>query len=246
MKVRRLLTIGLFLIVLAGCQDPRKADLDLFNQANAAYKKGDYQTAAKLYQKIGDSGVASEQIYYNLGNAHMKAGQLGRAMVAYERALRLKPRDSDLKANVEFAKSRIQTPEPDGPSSGIFIHLKEVTLDEIVVILTAVVIAISIFILAGLFLRWRFRKTALAIGLLTLVFVFHLFALLAKIDDLADRAVILAQTDVKYEPESAATTHFTASEGWKVRILKESSGWVKVERPDGLEGWVPKEKIERI
>jgi tetratricopeptide (TPR) repeat protein len=236
----------LLLVFAAGCHDPRKTDLDTFNKANTVYKQGDYKAAIKLYEEIVVSGYVSPAVYYNLGNAYMKSGQLGRSLVTYERALRLQPRDSDLKANVTFARNRIQTPEPEAVKKSIFPHLKEVTMDEIVLILTVLIVGISVLFLAGLFLQWRFRKTAFLMSILAAVFVFHLFALFAKIEDLRDRAIILSTADVKYEPEETATTHFSASEGWKVRVLKESSGWVKIERPDGLAGWVPKEKVERI
>ncbi len=248
MNVRNLIIVlGLATMVLAGCHPSGKADpSDTFNKANAAYKKGDYKGAIKLYQEITAAGLASEALYYNLGNAFVKDGQLGHAVVAYERAARLYPRDSDLKANIAFARGMIDPPEPEGVKSGIFIHLKEVTLNEIVMILVVVGLGVSALFLAGLFLQWRFRKTALLMALLTAVFVFHVFALLTKIEDLRDRAVVLSTVDAKYEPEGNATTHFTAGEGWKLRVLKESSGWVKVQRADGLEGWVPKDKVERI
>jgi tetratricopeptide (TPR) repeat protein len=245
-RTRILSAACIWLVFLMGCHDSRKADLDTFNKANTAYKQGDYKASIKLYEEIIGSGLTSEAVYYNLGNVYMKAGQLGRAIAAYERALRLQPRDSDLKANLAFAKNKIQTPEPEPAKSNVFIHLNEVTLDEIVIILIILGIGISILFLAGLFLQWRFKKTALLISILTVIFIFHVFALLAKIDDLHDRAIMLSTVDVKYEPEDNATTHFTASEGWKVRVLKESAGWEKIERSDGLEGWVPKEKIEKI
>jgi tetratricopeptide (TPR) repeat protein len=241
------MALALLVMVLAGCHPSGKTNpADTFSKANAAYKKGDFKGAIKLYQEITVSGFASEALYYNLGNAFMKDGQLGRAITSYERAARLYPRDSDLKANIAFARGMVDPPEPQGAKEGIFVHLKEITLNEIVMILVVAGLGISAFFLAGLFLNWRFRKTAFLMVLLSVVFVFHIFALLAKIEDQRDRAVVLSAVDARYEPEEAATTHFIAGEGWKVRVLKESSGWIKVQRADGLEGWVPEEKIERI
>jgi tetratricopeptide (TPR) repeat protein len=243
---RRLInSIFLCLLVCAGCQDARKAEVETFNKANAAYKQGEYKGAIELYKKIIAHGLTSQQLQYNLGNAYMKDGQLGRAITAYERALRLQPRESDLKANLAFAKNRIESPEPQGPKS-LFPHLQMITLDEIVMILAMIGVGITVLILVGLFSQWRFRKTAFFITVLGVVFAFHIFALLAKIDDLRDRAVVVATGEVRYEPEENATAHFTAYEGWKVRVLKESGGWIKVERPDGLQGWMPSDRLEKI
>ncbi len=236
--------------ILIGCSHHHPVDaVALFNKANAAYKNGDYKSAVESYQKIVDAGLASVEVYYNLGNCFMKENQLGHAIVWYERALRLQPRDSDVRANWAYAKGMIKNPEPAEPKTferRLFVHLSSVTTDEIVVILAVVLAGISALVLIGLFLGWRFQKTAILIGLFSLVFVFHLFAFFAKIDTLQDRAIILSSAEVKYEPEEKSTTHFTAYEGWKVRVLKESSGWVKIKRPDGLQGWVPRDKLEWI
>ena len=237
-------------LVLAGCDHHHPVNtVELFNKGNAAYKSGDYKSAAELYQTIVNAGFASEALYYNLGNCFMKEGQIGGAVLWYERALRLQPRDGDLRSNMSYAEGMIKNPEPEETknfSSRLFIHLKGVTLDEIVVILTVLLAGVSVLILAGLFLKWKFKKTVAVVGLLSLLFIFHIFALFAKIDSLQDRAIIISSTEVKYEPEEKATTYFTAYEGWKVRYLKESSGWAKIERPDGLQGWIPKDKLERI
>ena len=40
--------------------------------------------------------------------------------------------------------------------------------------------------------------------------------------------------------------HQMLKDGWNVRYLKENSGWVKIERLDGLQGWIPKDKVEQI
>lgn len=218
-----------------------------FYKANSAYQAGDYDGALKLYREIIDSGFVSAAVYYNIANSYMKKGELGRALVGYERALRLSPRDSDLRANWMYARSIMKNPEVSPAQSleqKIFVHLEFVAEDEIIMILYLLAFALSALVLAGLFLQWRFRKTFVFIAVLAGLFVFHLFALSAKVEAQAQRAIILSTVEVKYEPEEAATTHFTAYEGWKVRVLKGSAGWSKVERPDGLEGWVPSTSLE--
>jgi hypothetical protein len=247
MMICRFMFLLCLLVFSTGCRDAhRERDIVQFANGNMAYKQGDYPKAIKLYEDILASGLSSEPVYYNLGNALMKAGQLGRAIASYERALRLAPRDSDLKANLEFARGRIPNPEPDSKKFTVFVHLKEVTIDEIALIVTALAVALSGLFLAGLLLHWQFRKTTVILVALAGLLVFHVFALVAKIDEVKGAAVVISTVDVKYEPEVGATTHFSASEGWKVRVLKESSGWSKIERPDGLAGWVPSGTIEKI
>ena len=73
-----------------------------------AYEKGDYQQAITRFQALVQAGVRNGKLYYNLGNAYMKKGDLGRAVLWYERAARLIPRDPDLNFNRDYAASLVR------------------------------------------------------------------------------------------------------------------------------------------
>src|SRR5262245_41102750 len=85
-----------------------------FESANRLYEQGKFTEAASAYQKLVQSGYASTAVYFNLGNAFFKAGQIGQAVAAYRQAERISPRDPDLRANLQFARNQIQ-----GPTLGI-------------------------------------------------------------------------------------------------------------------------------
>ncbi len=243
-----MLVLGLF---VSGCEAPvAKTDaMSLFFKANTAYKSGDYEGALKIYEQMTGSGYASAAVYYNIGNCYMKRNQIGRAVLWYERARRVTPRDGDLQANWTFAKSMIKNPEVPAKkdlAQYVFIHLPYVTDEEIVLVICFLLLLISALILAGLYLRWRFKKTLVLVISLTALLAFHICALVLKLKDYNNDAIILAAAEVRYEPEDKATTHFTAYEGWKVRVLKENTGWTKIERPDGLQGWIETEHLEKI
>ena len=78
----------------------------LFSDANQLYSDGNYAEAAKAYEEIITEQPNSE-VYYNLGNAYFKQDELAKAILAYERCLRLDPRNKDAKYNLAFAQSRI-------------------------------------------------------------------------------------------------------------------------------------------
>ena len=91
---------------------PIWASLATFESGNTAYADGRYRDAVALYQTIiaeQPNAKASEmaRVYYNLGMAQFKQGELAQAILAYERALRLDPRNEDRKHNLRFAQSRI-------------------------------------------------------------------------------------------------------------------------------------------
>ena len=79
---------------------------DAFDAANAAYADGRYEEAAAMYQTLLDE-QPDATLYYNLGNARFKQGELAQAILNYERALRLKPNYKDAQYNLAFAQSRI-------------------------------------------------------------------------------------------------------------------------------------------
>ena len=84
-----------------------------FADANALYAEGEYAQAAEAYRAlIAEYPAESNRetlalLQYNLGNACFKQGELAQSILAYERALRLKPNYKDAKYNLEFAQSKI-------------------------------------------------------------------------------------------------------------------------------------------
>ena len=66
----------------------------IYRRANADYEQGQYQRAIEKYEQIVPlfrNGI----VYYNLGNAYFRLEERGKAIVNYERAKRLMPRDKD-------------------------------------------------------------------------------------------------------------------------------------------------------
>ena len=72
-----------------------------------AYKKGNYEDAITQFNQVAAT-VKSGKLYYNLGNAYMKNGDLGDAILWYERALKRIPADPDLKFNLDYARGLVK------------------------------------------------------------------------------------------------------------------------------------------
>ncbi|MDE7396987.1 MAG: tetratricopeptide repeat protein [Muribaculum sp.] len=90
----------------------------LTQQADSAYMRDDFSSALSLYLDIADNHGTSAPLYYNIANCYYRLGQPGKAIVYYERALRLDPSDRDTRDNLDFVNSRI-TDEPG--DRGMFI-----------------------------------------------------------------------------------------------------------------------------
>ncbi len=85
---------------------------DRFEKAAAAITTGDYGEAAYQLREIISEGNYSHGSLHNLGNAEWKVVRPGHAILAWERAALINPRDTNTAANLAFArkKSELQNP----------------------------------------------------------------------------------------------------------------------------------------
>ncbi|MCC6547083.1 tetratricopeptide repeat protein [Candidatus Sumerlaeota bacterium] len=63
----------------------------VFEEGNHAFERGDARAALDAYIKVAESGFGDAQVWSNAGTAAYRAGDTGRAVLYYSRALRLDP-----------------------------------------------------------------------------------------------------------------------------------------------------------
>ena len=69
--------------------------------------KAYYQEAILHYEAIvKDGGVRNGKLYYDIGNAYFRLGDVGRAILNYKRAERFMQNDANLEQNLEYARNR--------------------------------------------------------------------------------------------------------------------------------------------
>ncbi len=221
-----------------------------FFQANALYKKADYKKAISLYEELLKSGFQSGSLYYNLANSYFKNHQLGEAILNYERAKVLMPRDEQLRFNEKYVQSLRKRYSPIPTVSFWQRPLKSyadsLTLHEILWIICLGCIILSAFIWVGLFSHYSYRRIIIIAGLLMIFIMGNIGIFLSKKSFLQKTAVILSQTDALYEPRETATSYYKLAEGDIVSVIREENGWVKIMRSDGRRGWIPINKMEKI
>jgi len=87
---------------------------DLQKKALADYDNKNYAAAIDDYQQLEKQSGVSAEYYFNLGNAYYRSGKKGKAILCYERALRLNPRYEKAQANLDFVNMKIiDRPEPE-------------------------------------------------------------------------------------------------------------------------------------
>ena len=236
------------LFLVAWTAAPLAAQEAFFDEGNRRYQEGDYAGAVELYQRILESGVESGELHYNLGNAWFRLGELGPAILHYERARRIMPRDDDLGANLELARSL--TVDRVEPLPGFWLFrvarwwvdlLPRPALLTVVTLawlagMTALVVLVTG---RGDFLLAWSRRAAAAAGVVTLVFGLSLVARELDVGR-PDEAVIMAEEAPVHSAPSDddELLIFTVHEGARVRVERRSDAWVEIVLEDGRVGWV--------
>jgi len=218
-----------------------------FEQANAAYNAGNYDSAMRLYERILDTDVESAPLYYNMGNAYYKMREYPMAIYCYEKALKIDPSDDDARTNLEIANLAIVDKIEPVPQSFIvrgWNGMKHWLSGDQWAYVSLAAFALA-FLAAGLFLRARrtgLRKLGF-FGGIAMVLVFTLSVLFAaqlkRASLTQDQAIVMTPTvTVKSSPNTASVDLFVLHEGTKVSLLDGADGWSKIKIANGSIGWL--------
>lgn len=227
----------------------------LYNRGNEHYAAGEYEEAIEEYLGAVACGVENGVLYYNLGNAYFKEGDLGRAILWYERARRLLPRDEDVRANLDYALAFLADDLPT-PSPGIllgwlfavstFFNLRELVFLVSGAYAALVLAAILLILYRGVRFRRALLFAAVVLGC-CLLFVGSIFAYRIYARSHAIHAIILAhETDARSGPGDDYQKLFTLPRGTSVEIREQRQGWILVKLPTGAGGWIAGDALEPI
>ena len=78
---------------------------EIFQRANGAYFRGDYEAASEGYQQLVELGVVDADVSYDLATSEARLGHYGAAVQHFERALWLRPGDEDARVGLDEARS---------------------------------------------------------------------------------------------------------------------------------------------
>jgi tetratricopeptide (TPR) repeat protein len=221
----------------------------IFYKGNALYEEGKYDEAIHEFEAVIEQGLESGNLYYNIGNCYFKKGELGKAILNYERARRLIPRDSDLKSNYKFALSRLQydISEKSSWMKRVINVFHFLSLNEITILLSSAFVLLMLFFILRLFIRGLRKYTFLIAVCVILAIILLSIPLVERITLLNTEAVVIAENpEVRFEPLDSATTHFTLYEGMKITMLETKQEWARIRRADGKVGWIKNGEIEKI
>lgn len=237
-----------FILVVPEVIMAQETNEQLWDKANNFYITEEYQQAISVYEQVLSSGEESAKLYFNLGNAYFKNGDVNNAILNYERAKLLAPNDEDIEFNILFANQSVVT-STEVLSKPFFLRWKE-SATNLFTVDTWSVFSISAFVLflvaIGLFLFGKniaLRKISFLTGLLLITFsVFsYSFAGIQKkrIENRNQAIVFCPRATVKSAPSETGTDLFIIYEGLKVEITDSLNTWKEIKLSDGNIGWLP-------
>lgn len=243
--MRSVLVIGLLLAALNVYSQEESLQ---FAQANQAYRSGDFSKAAELYEQIARNGYRHPSLFYNLGNSYYKLKNIPAAILNYERAKRLAPRDEDIAYNLRLANLRIVDKIEPIPQL-FFAEWWNAFLGELpsagwaVVIIAALWLAVVAGSLVVLLRSVVIRRISLAAATLFLlcavVGIVGATQQLHNEQNTHDAVVFTPSAAVKSAPDEKSTDLFVLHEGVKIELLDSVGDWVKIRLADGKVGWLP-------
>lgn len=256
--------ISLATIFLALSMSAAGANIpDYDQQADSAYAADNFALAEELYLKAAGEQGTSSTLFYNLGNTYYRQGNLGKAIVNYERALKLDPSNADARANLEFVKGKITDKAPD--SSSVIGKAIDTVINAFHADAWAWIALAMFTLFIGAAAAYLFseailiRKTAFFGGLV--VFVLTVCAVsvsfVAANRTGADNFAIILPPAAQLstsprEARSQSEQAFLLHEGTKVEIIDsvsspgEGGKWLEVRVPTGERAWVKSADVERI
>ena len=232
-----------------------------------AYNNKEYADAVESFESVVANDHASADVYYNLANAYFKLGQqgdtsrpfaggeLGRAVLNYERALKLDPTMDDARYNLDIAKDL--TNDTEAVPESFIARLWHSFAGAMTTNGWATLSLSSLFVTVGLLLLYLLhsaivvRKMAFFLAIATvLLFILATALSLTQLRAATDssRAVILTNdtTPVHASPDSGSKIIRQPSQGVTVQMERTQGDWTEVRFADGEKGWLRTRSVEVI
>ena len=212
----------------------------------------EFRRAERLFANLEARGVSTADLYTNLGNAALQAEDLGAAVLAYRRALRLDADHPRALQNLDHARSLLPAwvprPAPSGVLDSLFFWHRTVPEPLRELLAAACFAAAALLVAASIRLRQTvLRNAAVLPGLAWLAITGSVLLDPASGDPTA--AVVTASETVARAADSGlAPSAFPQPlpGGVELRILEARPPWVRVRLANGRDAWVSESSVTRV
>ncbi len=227
------------------------AEVSRFDQANQKFRAGDLAGAAVIYQEILGGGETSASVLFNLGNCEQRMGKYGPAILAYERARLLAPRDPDISANLALARKEAAVFEEPGRHPRLDAFFAYLSLNEWSWLVAGSALFLGLLsVVCGLVrlpVRWMVLSVRAAAGVSVVLIIAGATALHLRRDE-GNRGVVLSGgASVRLSPFEKAGPLGSPGPERIVHILKTDGSYHFIEVPaTKLRGWMSDKDVSAI
>jgi tetratricopeptide (TPR) repeat protein len=221
-----------------------------FAKANQEFAAGQFKEAIDDYEGLVRAGPWSANLFYDLGNAYFRNGNLGRAILNYERALALDPRHPEADANLRIVRDEARALELTASRTERALRFMNLNQYGIT---AAIAFWIGAFGITALFFARRRSGGLLGMSILSALggSIFALAVAAIIWVDAGNRGRALAiVTDTGVEARVATADNanrvLTLPPGSEVRILSKRGDWIYAALPNNLRGWISAKSAESV
>jgi tetratricopeptide (TPR) repeat protein len=240
----------LTLLVCAAAPCAAQQQARQFITALEAYKSGDYPAAVAGLEAIAQNGIRNGALYYNLGNAHLKNGDLGRAVLWYERSAKLIPGDPDLRFNRDYARSLAEDAADEGalPLERIFFfwnyQLSFRTIEVLAV--GGNLLFWCLAVARRLTDRRMLRRAAIVVLIPSVVFVLTAGFNFYRGANSRQGIILPERVSIRSGWEQTSTELFVLHAGAKVQVVKSATDHLLIRFSKDKIGWVQRSSLGLI
>lgn len=244
--MRRLTILTLLALGCATAAGAQNSPEDLFLRAAAQYDAGLFYEAIDLYDSLLLGGYANAAVYFNIGNAYFRAGDVGRAIWAYRAGENMAPRDPDIEANLTVARlaarDRIEVIQP-GFLKQVWRTLGDLlSLGEGARLVTTtwftLWIAVAFWLLSTRTRRWL-GPVIRWVGLVWAVAFLVLAARYLETRNAEAAVIVAGETSALSGPGAEFDSVFNGHSGLECMVRGRKHDYMLVELANGRVGWVP-------
>ncbi len=225
--------------------NPGREAAEIYNKANQYYASNDFQSALSNYLVLIERGMKNPHLYYNLGNTYFKLGEIGYAILSYEKALALRPFDRETRENLEYAKRSLKERVLPLYSESFFkflrviysyMNLRNIAFIELFVF--TVLIALCYLYLFSPYKRHILKKYFVLCAVVFIIFSTASFFYQSNEKKHPKGIVVEKEIGVMTAPIAESDVLFVLHEGTATKLLETREEWLLISLTDGREGWV--------
>ncbi len=209
-----------------------------FDQGNEAYQRGDYAQAVHAYEQLIASGVEDPVVFYNLATARYRLGDLGHAVLNYERALYLQPRFAAARDNLNRVLRDTERSLPRPPTTGLVTGLLGSENFAARSLLWISAVFWFLFWAVCLLRLWKtWPYLWLAASVLLILALVNLAAAYERSRPSPIVVTVVEYAPVRFGTNVSEQVRFELYEGDRVLMDGRQGDWIRIQTADGERGW---------